>query len=119
MGCISHINELDLFVSLPHQLTGVVPITEISEGVSAMVEKVANQDEDEDMDEEVALPNLKEMFRVGQWIRCKITSLQSGDKKVIELTLKPKLVNEDIEKVDITPGIVSSYSNTNIRTRVI
>jgi rRNA biogenesis protein RRP5 len=109
LACISHINELDLFVSLPYQLTGVVPITEISEGISAMVEKVANQDEDEDMDEEVALPNLKELFHIGQWVRCKITSLQTGDKKAIELSLKPKLVNEDTEKVDITPGIVSSY----------
>ena len=27
MGCISRINELDLFVSLPHQLVGVVAIT--------------------------------------------------------------------------------------------
>lgn len=111
MGCISNINELELFVSLPHQLTGVIPITEISEGISAMVEKVANQDdeEDEDMDEEIALPNLKELFHVGQWVRCKITSLQSGNKKAIDLTLKPKLVNEDLEKVDVTPGIVSVF----------
>ena len=59
MGCISRINELDLFVSLPHQLVGVVAITEISDAITAVVEKVANEDEDEDMEEgsETSLPN--------------------------------------------------------------
>ncbi|CEP18214.1 hypothetical protein [Parasitella parasitica] len=109
LGCISHINELDLFVSLPHQLVGVVPITEISDAITAIVEKVADEDEDEDEDMEngstTALPNLADLFHVGQWIRCKITALQTDGKKVIELSLKPGLVNEDIAKVDITPGV--------------
>lgn len=113
MGCISRINELDLFVSLPHQLVGVVPITEISDALTAIVEKVANEDEDEDMEEgsETSLPNLAELFHIGQWVRCKITSLQTGEnlkqKKVVELSLKPSVVNEDIAKVDVTPGVVS------------
>lgn len=111
MGCISRINELDLFVSLPHQLVGVVAITEISDAITAVVEKVANEDEDEDMEEgsETSLPNLAELFYVGQWVRCRVSALQSGDdkqKKVIELSLKPSLVNEDIVKVDVTPGVV-------------
>lgn len=94
MGCISRINELDLFVSLPHQLVGVVAITEISDAITAVVEKVANEDEDEDMEEgsETSLPNLAELFYVGQWVRCRVSALQSGDdkqKKVIELSLKP------------------------------
>ncbi|KAG2203792.1 hypothetical protein INT47_012725 [Mucor saturninus] len=111
MGCISRINELDLFVSLPHQLVGVVPITEISDALTAIVEKVAHEDEDEDMEEGTgtSLPNLAELFHVGQWVRCKVASLQTGEdskqKKVIELSLKPSFVNEDIEKVDVTPGV--------------
>ncbi|KAI8646880.1 hypothetical protein BD408DRAFT_428276 [Parasitella parasitica] len=107
LGCISHINELDLFVSLPHQLVGVVPITEISDAISAIVEKVANEDEDEDMEggSATALPNLADLFHVGQWVYCKITALQTEGKKVVELSLKPSLVNEDIDKVDITPGV--------------
>jgi rRNA biogenesis protein RRP5 len=111
LGCISRINELDLFVSLPHQLVGVVPITEISDALTAIVEKVANEDEDEDMEGTgTALPNLNQLFRVGQWVRCKVTGLQSGEnnsKKVVELSLKPNFVNEDIIKVDVTPGVVS------------
>jgi rRNA biogenesis protein RRP5 len=119
MGCISRINELDLFVSLPHQLVGVVPITEISDALTAIVEKVANEDEDEDMEEgsETALPNLNELFHIGQWVRCKVTGLQSGEnnsKKVVELSLKPSLVNEDIIKVDVTPGVVSKEQNISV-----
>lgn len=114
MGCISRINELDLFVSLPHQLVGVIPITEISDALTAIVEKVANEDEDEDMEEGsgTSLPNLAELFHIGQWVRCKVTSLQTGEnkqKKVVELSLKPSVVNEDIDKVDITPGVVCIF----------
>ncbi|CAO3657623.1 unnamed protein product [Mucor hiemalis] len=57
---------------------------------------------------ETSLPNLAELFYVGQWVRCKVAAIQSGEdkqKKVIELSLKPSLVNEDIVKVDITPGV--------------
>lgn len=116
LGCISRINELDLFVSLPHQLVGVVPITEISDALTAIVEKVANEDEDEDMEEgsETALPNLNTLFQVGQWVRCKVTGLQTGEnksKKMVELSLKPNLVNEDLIKVDVTPGVVSRQSS--------
>lgn len=112
LGCISHINELDLFVSLPHQLVGVVAITEISDALTAIVEKVANEDEDEDMEEgtETSLPNLAELFYIGQWVRCKVSAIQGGDnnnqKKLVELSLKPSVVNEDIAKVDVTPGVV-------------
>ncbi|KAI7898321.1 uncharacterized protein BX663DRAFT_525423 [Cokeromyces recurvatus] len=106
MGCVSRINELDLIISLPHHLVGVVPITEISESLSTIVEKVADEDdEDENMDETTGLPNLNDMFYIGQWVRCKIINLQTDDKKIIELTLKPNLVHEDLAKVDVTPGL--------------
>ncbi|KAI8991069.1 hypothetical protein BDF20DRAFT_811062 [Mycotypha africana] len=110
LGCISRINELDLFVSLPHQLVGVVAITEISDALTAMVEKAANEDEnmedsDDDDSNDISLPKLDKLFRVGQWVRCKVIALQSENKKMIELTLNPSKVNEDVPKIDITPGI--------------
>ncbi|KAI8058951.1 uncharacterized protein B0P05DRAFT_559162 [Gilbertella persicaria] len=106
LGCISRINELDLLVSLPHQLVGVVAINEISDPLTALAEKVANQDDDEDEEmEESGLPQLNQLFHVGQWVRCRIINLQSDDKKTIELSLKPSVVNEDIVKDDITPGV--------------
>ncbi|ORE09789.1 nucleic acid-binding protein [Rhizopus microsporus var. microsporus] len=108
LGCVSRINELELFVSLPHQLVGVIPITEISDALTETIQKIAN-DEDEDMDEEEnKMPSLNNMFYVGQWLRCKITNLPALEEKAkrpIELSLKPQVVNEDLLKVDTTPGV--------------
>lgn len=106
MGCISRINELELFVSLPHQLVGVIPITEVSDALSDIIQRIADEDEDE---EESKMPKLNDLFHVGQWIRCKIINLpaiEEKSKKPIELSLKPNTVNEDMVKVDVTPGVV-------------
>ncbi|KAJ3411723.1 hypothetical protein HDV05_001783 [Chytridiales sp. JEL 0842] len=48
LGIIKEINDLDLVVSLPNQLTGYVSITEISEPITKLVEKAAAQDDDDD-----------------------------------------------------------------------
>ncbi|KAI9013729.1 hypothetical protein CLU79DRAFT_387856 [Phycomyces nitens] len=111
LGCISHINDLELVVSLPHQLVGVVPITEISAPLTSIVEKVAGQgDENDEEDENITLPNLHSLFRVGQWVRCRLTVLQDRENKVvkkrIELSMKPEVVNSDLAKVDVVPGMV-------------
>lgn len=102
-----------MFVSLPHQLVGVIPITEISDALTETIQKIAN-DEDEDMDEEESkMPSLNNMFYVGQWLRCKITNLPALEEKAkrpIELSLKPQVVNEDLLKVDTTPGVVRLYT---------
>jgi rRNA biogenesis protein RRP5 len=113
LGCISQINEFDLLVSLPHELVGSVPMTEISDSFTALVEKAAqekdddDEDEDENMEDSVDI-DLNKRFHVGQWVRCRITSVTEGaKKKKVELSLKPNVVNEDILKVDVTPGLVS------------
>ncbi|KAI9248279.1 hypothetical protein BDA99DRAFT_542639 [Phascolomyces articulosus] len=115
LGCISQINELELVVSLPYQLHGVVPITEISDPLTAAVERVANQQEDEDEDEEDEsreLPDLNKLFRVGQYVPCRISSVKSRaetkKKNSIELTLRPESVNRNVPKVDVAPGVALS-----------
>ncbi|KAG1466863.1 hypothetical protein G6F56_004609 [Rhizopus delemar] len=108
LGCISRINELELFVSLPHQLVGVIPITEISDHFSEIIQQIAANDDGDSDDEDSGMPELNNVFRVGQWIRCKITQLpefEEKSKKPIELSLKPKVVNEDMVSVDVTPGV--------------
>ncbi|KAG0172965.1 rRNA biogenesis protein rrp5 [Apophysomyces sp. BC1034] len=109
LGCISQISDLELYVSLPHQLSGVVPITEISDALTSMVEKAAEaQDDEEDNDEKPEIPDLHKLFRVGQWLRCRITLAQdraNGDRRRLELSLKPQLVNESVAKVDVVPGM--------------
>jgi rRNA biogenesis protein RRP5 len=111
LGCISQINEFDLLVSLPHELVGVVPMTEISDSFTTLVEKAAHEkdddDEDENMEDSVDI-DLNKRFHVGQWVRCRITSVtEEAKKKKVELSLKPNVVNEDILKADVTPGLVS------------
>ncbi|KAG2221563.1 hypothetical protein INT45_002577 [Circinella minor] len=116
LGCISQINELELVVSLPYQLHGVVPITEISDPVTAAVERVANQQEDEDDEEndeeQRGLPDLKKLFRVGQYVPCRISSVktraETKKKNAIELTLRPEAVNRNVPKVDVAPGVALS-----------
>ncbi|KAF7723464.1 rRNA bioproteinsis protein rrp5 [Apophysomyces ossiformis] len=109
LGCVSHINDLELYVSLPHQLVGVVPITEISDTLTSMVEKAAEAQEDEENNSQKAeIPDLHKLFRIGQWVRCRITTAQdrtSVSRRRLELTLKPQAVNEGIAKVDVVPGM--------------
>jgi len=100
LGVIREIHDLELVVSLPNNLTGFVPITEISDLVSQAVEKatsgtVSNKkgiDDDEDMKDdsssdssdeeagegEVLLPSLEAMFTVGQLVRCVVTEVEGG-----------------------------------------
>ncbi|KAI9142050.1 hypothetical protein BKA69DRAFT_1037920 [Paraphysoderma sedebokerense] len=119
LGAIREIGELELVVSLPNQLTGHVAITEISDVISQQVEKFAQiedlDDESIQVDKDVPeLPNLRALFRVGQLVPCAIINIVSPSsstmavssidssnhsslpKKRIDLSLKPKLVNQDI-----------------------
>lgn len=51
LGVIREINELDLVISLPDQLTGYVSITEISRQVTAAVENATASLEEQDTSE--------------------------------------------------------------------
>ncbi|CAM0137852.1 rRNA biogenesis protein rrp5 [Umbelopsis sp. WA50703] len=115
LGCISKINDLNLVVSLPHQLVGSVAITEISEPITKAVEAVAQAEEE---DEEGVLPDLANLFKVGQWVRCCIIQLSGSDeqqgvsldkrsktKKRIDLSLKPEIVNNGVIVNDLAKGM--------------
>lgn len=120
-GCITKIKDLELIVALPSQITGVVPITEISEQVSAAVERIAgdndndndDDDDDEDDEEEQGLPSLYKLFRVGQFVQCRVVRVEEADpsdkrtKTNVELTLRPEAINRDVAKVDASEGSVS------------
>jgi rRNA biogenesis protein RRP5 len=44
LGCIKEINDLDLCISLPNQLTGFVSITDITRLITEKVEAIAEAD---------------------------------------------------------------------------
>lgn len=134
MGQIVGILPLTLLVSLPNQLLGHIPITNISPQFTQRLEQM---DQDEDMepsdsedeeDEESSpkggLPDLGQMFSVGQYVRAAVTAVFQGGAsdpsglyrsrdeltklcKRVELSLAPNLVNEGVKVEDLKSGFVS------------
>ncbi|KAJ1998354.1 rRNA biogenesis protein rrp5, partial [Coemansia thaxteri] len=143
LGCISAIRDLELLVSLPNGLVGVVPITSISAELTALVEKAAanaeesGQSSDEDaMDVDESGPSsddpldLKLRFFIGQYVKCVISELGDGQpadgaktqKKSksfsrIELTLAPEEVNDRFDNEDLCEGLVMTASVKSIEDR--
>ncbi|KAJ3175830.1 rRNA biogenesis protein rrp5 [Geranomyces variabilis] len=123
IGVIKEINDLDVAISLPDQLTGYVSITEISDYVTQQVEKAAGEDDDSDA-EDVSVPELQELFTVGQTVSCAITALEheaapgSGDnaakaaagRKRIALSLKPATVNASLSASELIEGLMIAAS---------
>jgi len=102
LGAIKEINELELVISLTNGLTGFISITEISEEISKIAEQVANDDADED-----ELPDLNSMFTIGQLIACAISELSdANNKKKINLSIKPSIVNSSLTAKDISAGMM-------------
>ncbi|KAI9286089.1 hypothetical protein BC943DRAFT_322500 [Umbelopsis sp. AD052] len=115
LGCISKITDLNLVISLPQQLVGSVAITEISDPITKAVEAVAQAEDD---DESNSLPDLSALFKVGQWVRCCIIQLTGSDdqegismekrskqKRKIDLSIKPEIVNSGVSVNDMTKGM--------------
>jgi len=118
LGQIQQIDDIELTVSLPNQLIGYVSITQISSAISRAVETAANADSDDEMSDEDSplLPDLKDLFAVGQWVRCAVLGKEGGDndnerekqkKRRIELSLNPEIVNRGIVVDDFVKGMVS------------
>jgi rRNA biogenesis protein RRP5 len=129
------IEPLALVVSLPNQLYGHVPITQISSELTASLESMDEDDEprsDEEEDSEEGaeakpspLPDLFDHFRPGQYLRCVVVaSHAAGTTKAgvgtrramseiekasrrVELCLIPEQVNQGVLKTDLKPGFVS------------
>lgn len=133
------IQPLALIVSLPNQLYGHVPITQISSELTASLESMDVDDEPPSDDEEgkgadadadakaAPLPDLFDLFRPGQYLRCVIVASHAAGttksgagtgrardevEKVsgrVELGLIPELVNQGVVKTDLKPGFVSKW----------
>lgn len=125
---IVSIEPLALVVSLPNQLYGHVPITQISsEFTSALESMDADDDSDEGADVGMSrLPDLLDLFRPGQYLRCVVVAAHAtGSTKTgtgrarddvekasrrVELSLIPEQVNQGVVKTDLKTGFVSTDS---------
>lgn len=130
---IVSVEPLFLIVSLPNQLFGHVPITQISSGYTALLEKTGEstdgEEEDEVNEEETSksqqkIPDFADIFSPGQYLRAVVTAVHApgttsnfsvsrpkdGGQKVsqrVELSVEPHKVNDGVATNDLAPGFVS------------
>lgn len=129
MGQVVGILPLALLISLPNQLLAHVPITNISSQYTTRLERMEEEMDTSDAedDEELAssrrLPELGQIFHVGQYIRAVVSAVnapgtndpsglsRSRDEiarncRRVELSLLPERVNEGVQKGDLKAGFV-------------
>ncbi|KAI0639642.1 U3 snoRNP-associated protein Rrp5 [Trametes polyzona] len=131
LGQVVAVEPLALIVSLPNQLFGHVPITQISNQLTHILESMDDAEmpsEDEDEEETPSrVPDLFEIFQLGQYVRAVVTAVhapgatdvtalgrardevQKASRRV-ELSLVPEKVNEGIAKADLRAGFALSAS---------
>ncbi|ODQ65143.1 nucleic acid-binding protein [Nadsonia fulvescens var. elongata DSM 6958] len=121
LGQVHQINTLDITLSLPNNLVGFVPVTNISTKISESLENDSDS-EDEDEEKESPMPELRSLFKIGQWLRAIV--VESGEletqgkekktKKRIELSIEPEKVNNKIDAEDLSAGAVVQASVTSV-----
>lgn len=121
LGQIRKISQMEIVVSLADDMTGFLPITNISDEITTQLEDFDDQnnsDSDMDVDSEVIVtnkpkknvkfPELENLFKVGQWISAQVVSnVDENQRKRIELTIEPSRVNGTIDPKD---DIVHNYT---------
>jgi len=129
-GQIISVQPLALIVSLPNQLLGHVPITQISTHLTHLLEAMDEDEEHSEMEfddeqKQKRVPDLIEMFRPGQYVRAVVTAVhvagstnmtgigRTRDENAkasrrVELSLSPDRVNDGMQKSDLRPGFVRS-----------
>lgn len=131
-GQIVSVQPLALIVSLPNQLLGHVPITQISSTLTSLLETMDEDeppsDDDDSGDEEEhkgsRVPDLFNIFTPGQYVRAVVTAVHAAgstdvlgigktrDETVkasrrVELSLSPDKVNNGVQRGDLQAGFVS------------
>ena len=138
---ISAIQPLALLVSLPNQLSGHVPITNISPELTHALEKMdvdssAGEEDEEEEEKAAGVPELGDLFTVGQYLRCVVTAVHAAGtteggmlgksrdatekaSRRVELSLNPEQVNENVAKADLKPGFVSAQAISTNHTHIL
>ncbi|EIM20729.1 hypothetical protein E3Q22_03362 [Wallemia mellicola] len=117
---IVHITAIDLIVSLPEQLLAHIPITNISTHFTQRLDSAMNDDSDDGKsvsdDGNEDLPELDELFQVGQWLRATVLHVhkdsntgrvkKEGEEIIkasrkLELSIDPRSVNDGLTQKDL------------------
>ncbi|KAI9452549.1 nucleic acid-binding protein [Lactarius psammicola] len=136
---IVSIEPLALVVSLPNQLYGHVPITQISSEFTSALEsmdaddELPSDEETEGVDARTSrVPDLLNLFRSGQYLRCVVVAAHAAGatktaagtgrarddvekaSRRVELSLIPEQVNQGVVKTDLKSGFTMSASVKSI-----
>ncbi|KAF5000715.1 hypothetical protein FGRMN_1556 [Fusarium graminum] len=121
---VTRINNLDIEVALPNNLTGHISIVAISQQLTERLENETaekdNEDEDDAEDDEGI--DLKSIFAIGQYLRAYVISTveeaTSGKgKRRIELSLRPSEANTGLEKDDVVANSTVMASIASVEDR--
>ncbi|KAI4120878.1 MAG: hypothetical protein LQ338_006703 [Usnochroma carphineum] len=125
LGQVSQVNQYDIALSLPNNLTGYIPITSISDGLTHKVDRIADQegnDIDSGIDDDGSTNkdlDLKSYFAVGQYLRACVVSTEketaqgTKGKRHIELSIHPGLTNAGLQRSDI---VVDSMVQASVKS---
>lgn len=119
LGQVSQINQHDIALSLPNNLTGYIPITSISDRLTEVVEKKVEDQEDDKGEAEDKDMNLSIHFYVGQYLRAYVISTEkeaasgSKGKRHIELSVNPRQANAGLRESDF---IVDSMVQASVKS---
>ncbi|KAG0704363.1 hypothetical protein DFH29DRAFT_380266 [Suillus ampliporus] len=133
LGQIASIQPLALIISLPNQVMGHVPITQVTSQLTSRLESMHEQEEpsdtesvdDGESDSRTEVPDLFQLFHVGQYVRAVVTNVHASGftdvsaisklrddaakaSRRLELSLVPKTVNSGVLKTDLKPGFTLS-----------
>lgn len=120
LGQVSQINRHDIALSLPNNLTGFVPLTEISEKFTEYIEDLMAEDDEAEGTSEAKDVDLQSYFYLGQYLRAYVVSTMedtvSGSKgrRHIELSINPRQANSGLKKVDLVAGSMVQASVASV-----
>ena len=122
LGQISQINQHDIALSLPNNLTGFVPITSMSDQITSKVEAQAAREEqdnasvDSDNEQDSEELDLKSYFVLGQFLRAHVVSTEKDTgqgtrgRRHIELSINPRQTNAGLQHSSLVANSVIQAS---------
>ncbi|KAJ9650135.1 rRNA biogenesis protein rrp5 [Neophaeococcomyces mojaviensis] len=122
LGRITNVGSRDLTIALPNNLTGFVPLTNISKQFSAKLEKALQEDTDNEgsADEEDLGTELKNHFKTGQLIRVAVresaesNTRKQESRKRLDLSIEPTVTNSGLSRGVLAVGITIQVAVSSV-----
>ena len=97
---VQEVKEMEILLSLPGRIQAMVPITSISTPYSALLNRLANN-------EDLEVKGLKELFTAGMVMPCNIKQVTQDGSYRVFASLNPADIIKDIPVSALTKGMVS------------